>query len=179
VGGGWSVVVLGVGWLSWTDPSGARRTTWPDDHRSPRRRRPPTRSDRPPSPAAAALEPALGAQRHDPAPGSWEAERRAAELEPYSVLEDQFLDVLTGGGIELSPEWGAHRTLPTPARRPPGSSLENHAESEADPRTGPGAPVAARPDPSFGQTPTRSIRLHPQTIAELDAGVRRRNAPPF
>ncbi len=52
-----------------------------------------------------------------PWPGSWEAERRAAELEPYSLLEDQFLDVLLAAGVDLPTASTAHRTLPRPARR--------------------------------------------------------------
>ncbi len=227
---GWRVQLFADGTMTWTDPSGVTRATWPEDHR------PVPRPDRPPTPARAAPDPAparrteedlaaaaapdpAGARRTDedlaaaaapdpavppgPWPGSWQAERRAAELEPYSLLEDQFLDVLLAAGVELPTGMTAHRSLPRPPRRLPGGNLVTAPEHELDsadlldgastagdttagdttggnPRDGEQTPARRiRPDRSHGQTPTRSIVLHPDTLAELDAMVARRTAPPF
>ncbi len=217
---GWRVQLFADGTMTWTDPSGVTRATWPEDHR------PVPRPDRPPTPARAAPDPAparrtdedlAAAAAPDPAPtrrtdedlaaaaapdpavppgpwpGSWQAERRAAELEPYSLLEDQFLDVLLAAGVELPTGMTAHRSLPRPPRRLPGGNLVTAPEHELDsadlldgastagdttagdttggnPRDGERTPARRiRPDRSHGQTPTRSIVLHPDTLAELDA----------
>lgn len=107
---GWRVALAPDGTMTWTDPSGRSRTSWPEDHR------PPPRPHRPGSSAGTEREHATDADENPSEPVPWEAAWREAELEPYSLLEDRFLDVLLEAGVPAPFERWPHRDR-TPLRR--------------------------------------------------------------
>jgi hypothetical protein len=154
---GWRAELFADGSMRWTDPTGVVRTTWADDHR-------PATSPAHPDSAEVAPQPAR--QPAEPRWGSWEARIQAAELEGYSLLEDRLVDVLLEAGQDLPPDLSVHRTLRRPRRRP--------REDSSGTRL-----CGIRPDRSHWTTPTRTVLLHPDTVAEFDAMVARRTAPPF
>ena len=165
---GWAAALHADGTMTWTDPTGRVRTSWPEDQRSP------TRHELGVGVAALRPAPALPpdpvpdpepSQRVQPAPlpGSWEARRRVAELEPYSTLEDGLADLVDAWPMPAGPS--PHRTSQRPSRR-------------RERRAAAGARGISR-DHAHGSTPTRRIVLHAETVAELETGARQRRAPPF
>ncbi len=151
---GWSVVLHPDATMTWTDPTGRTRTTWPQDHRPPPRPTPRGPATRPAPPDPAPPEPPAFDRHPDPTPDLPTRPLDLADLEPFSLLEDDLL-------VRLRDLTGEHL-----------STVHNHA-----PRTGrrhdrhhedgqPRAPIETRYRPRIlgrpiVSTPTGSPRSTP------------------
>lgn len=154
---GWSAMLHPDGRMTWTDPSGRTRTTWPQDHRGPS---PPPR----PVPRTAPLGDVT-----DACPSALpdlDDEARARELEPFSLLEDLLLTRLRASTGEA---WASvHNAVPRHLRRcaRPAAATTGGARDRVD--------VHARPTLAG-----RALQLSPAWLAEAAAAAKAREAPPF
>jgi hypothetical protein len=151
---GWAAVLHPDGSMTWTDPSGRVRTTWPQDHRPPDR---PATSD-------ARRDPAGPERGEDRPPGSPPHPVDPAELEPFSVLEDDLLVRLRDlSGVDGSHLASVHNDAP-----------RRHGRCRHDDEPRPAVEIRHRPT-----IRGRPVVLAPAWLADLHAARQAASAPPF